>query len=69
MTKNNYKYNLNENVVYVGSLYDKYTNEECVVTARSKAKKFYEWYRVRFCDGKEILTPAGTLKRKDDVVD
>lgn len=64
MTKSNYQYNLSEVVVYVGSLYNQYTNQECIIQSRSKAKKHYEWYRVIFKCGKEILTPVGTLQKK-----
>lgn len=63
-----YKFRLQEKVLYCGSAYSQYTGLECEVISRTKDG----WFRVRFFDGKEILTPAGTLReieRKEEIND
>lgn len=61
-----YQFGVGDTVVYIGGLYDEYTDKECSIIARHKVKKFYEWYRVVFNDNLVILTTVNTLRGKEE---
>jgi hypothetical protein len=64
-----FQHAINEVIVYVGLLYEKYNKEECIVVSRSKKSK-QEYYRVRFNDGIEHeLTVKALIKKNLDLAE
>ena len=63
-----FQFNIGEVVIYVGGLYSKYKNKECVIVDKSK-KRITEWYRVKFADNVEFETVMNSLKRKEESID
>lgn len=51
------KFKVGETVIYIGRLYSKYTNKECVILEKRK-----KWYKVKFDDGTEFHTVGSALK-------
>lgn len=60
-----FQHNVEDIVIYVGSLYDLYKGQKCTVKDRSK-KHIREYYKVQFLDGvtHEI---TGTVLKKIEV--
>ena len=48
---NKYKYNIDDLIVYLGGLYEKYKNTSAIITEKSYRKSF-AFYVVKFEDGK-----------------
>jgi len=67
-TKNEYKFNLKDKVVYLG-LVDEYKGLECIIIKKSR-RKIIEYYKVKFEDGEELGDVAGGfLRTKEEYED
>lgn len=59
-----YKFEIDQEVIYVGSL-EGYENAVCTVTKR-KRKYITEYYHIKFEDGEKIETIGSILKTKEE---
>lgn len=59
-----YKYNIDDVVINLGSLYEEYKHAECVVISRSRQKSV-KWYDVKFKDGKLMNVKEAWIKSKE----
>lgn len=46
-----FKYKVNDDVIYLGNLYENYHNKIANIISRKTMKKFYKWYVIQFDDG------------------
>jgi|CZCB01.1.fsa_nt_gi hypothetical protein len=60
-----YQFKVEDNVIYIGGLYSKYTNQKCIVISRSKSKGS-EWYKIKTNDGFEFTTTVKTLRKEEE---
>lgn len=61
-----FQFKINDNVIYIGGLYEEYYNQPCIITNRSKKHK-KEYYKIMFNDGNIFETTGNALKRKDGI--
>ena len=61
--KEEYKFGLRENVIYVGGLYEEKSGLNCVVVSRSQSRNGKQYYKVEFEDGLIIENIADVLKK------
>jgi len=63
-SKNNYKFEKDEKVFYVGKLFDEHINKEAIILGCSHSKGF-NYYNVKFIhDGKELSFKENLLRGK-----
>jgi len=53
-TKNDFLYKVDQNIYYLGKLYEDYQYKSAIIKSRSTEKKFYKFYIIEFEDGFEL---------------
>lgn len=64
--KNDFKFNIGEVVINLGSLYEDYKNKECKVISQIFSKGF-NYYKVEFEDGKVMELKESWMKKKENI--
>jgi hypothetical protein len=59
-------YNIGDNIVYLGGLYEVYKNKTFQVIKRSKEKSFYKWYTIKHEDETILNVKEAWIGREDN---